>query len=174
MYNEARMFGVATGIAVGLVLALIIIRTINRDKKLMTEYDEMQKLARGQAYKYAFYAVMIYEALVCWLSMGVELPAEQSVIHFFGIFIGITVQACYCIWKDAYVGLNTNLKRYIIMMTIASLINLFTAFMAWRNGELFVDGKFQLQTINLLCGLMFAAIGAVGLVKKLADREEDA
>ena len=151
MYNEARMFGVATGVAVGLVLALIIVRTVNRDRKLRTEYDEMQKLARGQAYKYAFYAVMIYEALVCWLSMGIELPAEQSVIHFFGIFVGITVQACYCIWKDAYIGLNTNLKRYIILV-----------------------GKFQLQTINLLCGLMFAAIGAVGLAKKLADREEDA
>ena len=104
MYNEARMFGVATGVAVGLVLALVIVRTVNRDRKLRTEYDEMQKLARGQAYKYAFYAVMIYEALVCWLSMGIELPAEQSVIHFFGIFVGITVQACYCIWKDAYIG----------------------------------------------------------------------
>ena len=117
MYNEARMFGVATGVAVGLVLALVIVRTVNRDRKLRTEYDEMQKLARGQAYKYAFYAVMIYEALVCWLSMGIELPAEQSVIHFFGIFVGITVQACYCIWKDAYIGLNTNLKRYIILVT---------------------------------------------------------
>ncbi|MBQ1404532.1 MAG: hypothetical protein IIY85_04535 [Lachnospiraceae bacterium] len=174
MYNEARMFGVATGVAVGLVLALIIVRTVNRDRKLRTEYDEMQKLARGQAYKYAFYAVMIYEALVCWLSMGIELPAEQSVIHFFGIFVGITVQACYCIWKDAYIGLNTNLKRYIILVTVASVLNLLAAFMAWKAGELFVDGKFQLQTINLLCGLMFAAIGAVGLAKKLADREEDA
>ena len=130
MYNEARMFGVATGVAVGLVLALIIVRTVNRDRKLRTEYDEMQKLARGQAYKYAFYAVMIYEALVCWLSMGIELPAEQSVIHFFGIFVGITVQACYCIWKDAYIGLNTNLKRYIILVTIASVLNLLAAFMA--------------------------------------------
>ena len=117
---------------------------------------------------------MIYEALVCWLSMGIELPAEQSVIHFFGIFVGITVQACYCIWKDAYIGLNTNLKRYIILVTAASILNLLAAFMAWKAGELFVDGKFQLQTINLLCGLMFAAIGAVGLAKKLADREEDA
>ena len=37
MYNEARMFGVATGVAVGLVLALVIVRTVNRDRKLRTE-----------------------------------------------------------------------------------------------------------------------------------------
>jgi hypothetical protein len=33
---------------------------------------------------------------------------------------------------------------------------------------------FRAQTINLLCGLMFAVIGAVGLVKMIMGREEDA
>ena len=41
-------------------------------------------------------------------------------------------------------------------------------------GELFADGKFQAPAVNLLCGLMFAVIGIVGLVKKVTDREEEA
>ena len=134
----------------------------------------MQKQIRGEGYKYAFYTVMILEAVLCVLTMGIVLPAEPYVVHFFAIFVGITVQACYCIWKGAYIGQNTNLKRYVILMAIVSVFNLYTAFMAWRTGDLFADGKFQAPAVNLLCGLMFAAIGIVGLVKKVTDREEEA
>ena len=168
MYNSARMIGVTIGIIVGLIVAIFIIRYVNRNKKLTTEYDEMQKQIRGEGYKYAFYTVMILEAVLC------VLPAEPYVVHFFAIFVGITVQACYCIWKGAYIGQNTNLKRYVILMAIVSVFNLYTAFMAWRTGELFADGKFQAPAVNLLCGLMFAVIGIVGLVKKVTDREEEA
>ena len=84
------------------------------------------------------------------------------------------MQASYCIWKGAYIGQNTNLPRYIIIMAAASVINLAGAFMAWKSGELLVDGKFQSPAINLLCGLMFAVLGIVGLAKKASDREEEA
>ncbi|MCR5812751.1 MAG: hypothetical protein K6G34_15510 [Lachnospiraceae bacterium] len=174
MYNSARMIGVTIGIIVGLIVAIFIIRYVNRNKKLTTEYDEMQKQIRGEGYKYAFYTVMILEAVLCVLTMGIVLPAEPYVVHFFAIFAGITVQACYCIWKGAYIGQNTNLKRYVILMAIVSVFNLYTAFMAWKTGDLFADGKFQAPAVNLLCGLMFAAIGIVGLVKKATDREEEA
>ena len=152
MYNSARMIGVTIGIIVGLIIAIFIIRYVNRNKK----------------------PVMILEAVLCVLTLGVVLPAEPYVVHFFAIFVGITVQACYCIWKGAYIGQNTNLKRYVILMAIVSVFNLYTAFMAWRTGELFADGKFQAPAVNLLCGLMFAVIGIVGLVKKVTDREEEA
>ena len=174
MYNSARMIGVTIGIIVGLIIAIFIIRYVNRNKKLTTEYDEMQKQIRGEGYKYAFYSVMILEAVLCVLTLGVVLPAESYVVHFFAIFVGITVQACYCIWKGAYIGQNTNLQRYVILMAIVSVLNLSSAFMAWRAGELFADGKFQAPAVNLLCGLMFAVIGIVGLVKKVTDREEEA
>ena len=151
-----------------------IIRYVNRNKKLTTEYDEMQKQIRGEGYKYAFYTVMIVEAILCVLTLGMVLPAEPYVVHFFAIFVGITVQACYCIWKGAYIGQNTNLQRYIILMAVVAVFNFSSAFMAWRAGELFADGKFQAPAVNLLCGLMFAVIGIVGLVKKVTDREEEA
>ena len=115
-----------------------IIRYVNRNKKLTTEYDEMQKQIRGEGYKYAFYAVLILEAVLCVLTMGIVLPAEPYVVHFFAIFVGITVQACYCIWRGAYIGQNTNLQRYVILMAIVSVFNLSSAFMAWRSGELIV------------------------------------
>ena len=174
MFNSARIIGVVTGIIVGLIIALLVFRYVHRNKRLYTEYDEMQRQIRGEGYKYAFYTVLILEAALCVLTMGMEQPAEQPVIHFFVIFVGVTVQASYCIWKGAYIGQNTNLPRYIFIMAVASAINLVGAFMAWRSGELFADGKFQSPAINLLCGLMFAVLGIVGLAKKVSDREEEA
>ena len=174
MYNIGRMFGVISGVLIGLVIAVIMLRFVNKNKKMTAEYDEMQKLVRGRGYMYSFYTVLIFEALMCVLSMGVELPAEQGVIHFVAIIIGVTLHACYCIWHNAYVGLNMNLKRYVIIMAVVSAFNLWVAFTAWREGELFSDGMFRAQTINLLCGLMFAVIGVVGLVKMIIGREEDA
>ena len=174
MFNGARILGVVTGILVGLVFALFIVRFVNRNRRMTTEYDEMQKKIRGEGYKIAFYSVIIFEAVMCALTMGMEMPAEPYVIHFFAIFLGVTVQACYCIWKDAYIGLNTNIKRYIILMVFVSVFNFLVAFRSWKSGELIAEGRFQAQTINLLCGVMFAVIGIVGLVKKLSDREEEA
>lgn len=174
MKNIGIMSGVVVGILVGLVMFIVVMRFVNRDKGIHAEYDEMQKQIRGVGYQYAFYTVLIFEALMVVLSMGVEIPAESYVVHFFAIFLGVTVQASYCIWNDAYVGLNTNLRRYVILMAFVSVFNLGVAFMAWREGTLFADGKFQSQTINLLCGLMFAVIGCVGLAKMIAGREEEA
>ena len=174
MYNSARMIGVTIGLIVGLIIAIFIIRYVNRNKKLTTEYDEMQKQIRGEGYKYAFYTVVIYEAVMCVLTMGMEVPAEQFVIHYAGIFLGITVHASYCILNDAYVGLNTNIRKFIMVMIVVSVINLAVAFMAWRSGELVVDGRLQAPAVNLMCGLMFAVLGVVGLVKKLTDKEDEA
>ncbi len=169
MYNEGRMLGVIIGIMVGIVIVMLVLRTINRDKKMKTDYDEMQKQIRGTGYKYAFYTVLIYEAMLLVVSMAVELPAEACVIHFSSIFLGVTVQVCYCIMKDAYIGLNTNVKRYVIIMGVVSLFNLWTAGMTWKNGEMIFDGKLQAPFINFLCGLMFVFIGAAAVVKYLAD-----
>ena len=174
MFNSARIIGGMTGIIIGWIVAVFVFRYVHRNKKLYTEYDEMQKLIRGEGYKYAFYTVLILEAVLCVLTMGMELPAEPYVVHFFVIFVGVTVQASYCIWKGAYIGQNTNLPRYIILMAVISVLNIAGAFMAWKSGELIVDGKFQSPMVNLLCGLMFAVIGIVGLVRKAADREEEA
>ena len=154
MYNIGRMFGVISGVLIGLVIAVIMLRFVNKNKKMTAEYDEMQKLVRGRGYMYAFYTVLVFEALMCVLS--------------------VTLHACYCIWHNAYVGLNMNLKRYVIIMAVVSVFNLWVAFTAWREGELFSDGMFRAQTINLLCGLMFAVIGVVGLAKMIIGREEDA
>lgn len=170
MYNA----GIAVGITVGVIVAILLLRFINRNKKVTTDYDERQKQIRGEGYKIAFYAVLVYEAVMCGFSTLDILPVEPYVLHAFAIFFGVLVQVCYCIWKGAYIGQNTNMPRFIVMMTVIALFNLCIAFIAWKKGYMFVDGKMQAQGINLICGLMFAVIGVVGLLRKITNREEEA
>ena len=166
-----RSAGLAAGILVGLLFAFILMRYMNRDHKAKTEYDEMQKIIRNQGYKYGFYTMLIVECILALIPSFIRIPAAPIVIHFIPIFFGVTVHACYCIWKGAYVGLNTNLKRYLVVAVIASLINFLSFYMAWKNGGLMVDGVLQAPFVNLLVALMFAIIGIAGLLRKAADRE---
>lgn len=168
-YELGRSIGLAVGVAVGLIIALILLRYMNKDHKVKAEYDEMQKNIRNKGYMYGFYTVVIFEALMCLVPSFVRIPAEPIVIHFVPIFLGITVHASYCIWKGAYIGLNTNMTRYLIVAVIASAINFLGFFMAWKNGSLIVDGVLQAPFVNLLCALMFAVLGIVGLLRKAAD-----
>lgn len=172
-YNNGRSIGMVVGVIVGLVLAVILIRYMNKDHRMRTEYDEMQKQIRNQGYKYAFYTVIILEALLCLVSGFIKIPAEPIVIYFAPIALGITVQASYSIWKGAYVGLNTNIRRYFLVAIIATAINLLAVIMAWSSGSLLVGGVLQAPAVNLLCALMFAVLGVVALLHKAADREAE-
>ncbi len=163
----------SVGILVGLVIALFLLRYTNKNHRMRTEYDEMQKQVRNQGYMYAFYTVLVLEALLCIVGGFWQIPAVPFVLHFIPIFLGVTVQACYCVWKDAYVGLNTNVKRYLIVVVAATAINLLSAVMAIKNGTMVENGMLQFPAVNLMCTVMFGVLGVMLLLHKAADRGEE-
>ena len=170
MYNTGRMVGIAVGIMIGLILCLILFRVMNKDGKIKTQYDEMQQIVRGKGYKYAFYAIMICEALLIPLAVGdVRLPFDNACLHFLIIFIGVIIHITYCIFKDAYIGLNTNMKHYIIIMIVVTVINFTSAFAALKSGEMMANGQLQTPFINFLCGLLFIILAIELLIKKTID-----
>ena len=173
-YQAGRAFGILFGIIVGLVLVAVFLRYMNTDHKMKTQYDEMQQIIRNRGFKYGFYTILITEALLCVVTTAFTIPAEPIVIHFLPIFLGVVVQSSYSIWNGAEVGLNTNMKRYLVIAVFASLINFLAFFMAWRTGSLVEDGRLQAPFVNLLCALMFGILGVVGLVRKAAKTEEEA
>ena len=86
-----RSVGLAVGVLVGLVIAVLLLRYMNRDHKVRAEYDEMQKNIRNRGYMYGFYTILVFEALLCLIPSSVRLPAERIVVHFLPIFLGVTV-----------------------------------------------------------------------------------
>lgn len=171
--SGAEAIGILTGVVVGVICSLFILRSINKNHKLRTEYDEMQKRVRGEAYMYGFFALVFYEALLGLAEIITKLPVDPLVLHFMGILIGVTVQAGYSIWHDAYVGLNTQTNRFLITMVVIGGINLFVAIMAWMDGRMVKDGILQTPFINFMVFVVFLILGIIGLVKKTTAREED-
>lgn len=162
--------GYAIGIVVGIVVTLFLIRIWNKDGKMKTRYDEMQKKTRGEAYMYGFWTIMSVEAiLTVIISTDIKIPFDQISLHIIPILIGITVQASYSIWNGAYMGLNTNIKRFAIISTFVALINILCGVTAIAGGRFMNDGVFEFPIINLLIGMMFVIIAVECLIKNSMD-----
>ncbi len=176
--NSARAVGVAVGILIGLVIAVLLVRFANKNNKYKTDYDERQIKVRGDAYRYAFYTVVVIEVILFLLKLGeVSLPVHDSVLHIGSVLIGCIVLCVYSIWKDAYWGINNNRKRYGIVMLVCGLLNLIPVIGAFANGSMVRDGVVTGPVINLMVCVMLLLIGFELLLKHImevrAERQED-
>jgi hypothetical protein len=159
-------------IVVAIIASIIACIGYNNDKKIKTKYDERQKQARGKSFMLGFYTMAGASAVFMILHL-------LGLGHFMGIhgyattvILGVIVQMSYAIFKDAYVGINTNLRKYLIFMTAVSLINIFAAVTAFVSGTMIIDGALQTPFLNLLCSVLFAVLVADLGIKKLIDKKE--
>ena len=167
--NIFKSAGVAVGIVFGLILAIALIMIANKNRKIKTEYDERQLRVRGDAYRYAFYTVVIWEVFLFILACDeIRLPIPEYVLHFAGILAGVIVLSSYCIWKDAYWGLNNNRKRYGIILVVAALLNALPVFFGLKGA----DG-FDFPYVNLLTCIMLLAVGVELLIKHMLDQRAE-
>lgn len=161
--------GVAVGIFMGLIVALFLIKLANSNRKVRSEYDERQLRVRGDAYRYAFYTVVVWEAVLIVLAYGdFHLPVPDLALHFAGIVAGGLVLSTVCIWKDAYWGLNNNRRSYGIILVVAGLFNAIPVI-----GSLSDTGGSDFPYVNLLCCVMLVVVGAELLLKQMADKQAE-
>ena len=172
--NIFRSSGIAIGLLIGLLLSVCLIKMANSNHKSRTEYDERQRLIRGSSYKYAFYAMAIYEAaMVILYSMDLALPFPSYLTHFAAVLVGGTVLACCNIWQGAYWGLNNNRRRYAVIFLGVALLNAFPVVGALLSGTFITDGEFSTPIINLLVLVMLLFIVLTMLARSIADRREE-
>ena len=167
----AASVGVPVGIMVGLILCVIWFKFANNNKKVKTDYDERQEMIRNRGYKYAFYTVLFYEALLMILAIGrIELPMSSYAVHFLGIILGCIVLCEYCVWKDAYWGLNNNRKRYIIIFAFTAALNVIPIAGGIAGGTLIEDGKIGMPMLNIMVLVMLAVVCITMVIKQIRDK----
>ena len=163
--------GLAVGILFGLIIAILLVRMANTNKKYKTEYDERQLRVRGDAYRYAFYTVVIYEAILAVLAVGdITLPIQGYLVHFAGILLGCLVLSGYSIWKDAWWGINNNRKRYAVIFIICAVLNLIPVIGSIATGTLMQEGQLMSPFLNVMVCIMLLLVGIELLVKNLMDK----
>ena len=175
--NLLKSEGFAMGLVFGLVLVVILFKLINKDHKMLTEYDERQKAIRGRAYMYSFYAIVFYEVFMVLMDMAeVTFPVEDYLIHFIGILFGCTVLGAYSIWTGVYWGLNSDRKKYAVIFLILGIFNMVPVIGAYKSGEMIVDGRFSTPFMNLIVVIMMLVLSGEMILKLILDAragEED-
>ena len=94
-----------------------------------------------------------------------EYDERQLVLRYKGYRVGFYTMLVYEI-----VMIN-NRRRYVIVFAVMFLINAVPVVNAVSEGTMFKDGKLSTASINLMVTILILAIGAVLLIKQLADKK---
>ena len=171
--NGFMLAGVITGVVVGLIIAAIGMTFTKKNRKEKFTYDERQKASRGVGYKYAFYVLLVYNAVCGCLDMGMERPwAEPLTVAIIGIAIAVLVHVIYCIWHECYFSMNEEPKRVLIFFAIISVINVIIAVMQGQEGLLIKNGMLTNQCANLIVAVMFGIIMIALTIKTALKKRE--
>lgn len=167
----------SVGLIFGLFLVLVLYMAIHTDGKVMGKYDEKQILARGRSYTYAFYTLVASNMIMMALyAMNVPVPFEPFIAFFIAMLPSGFVQGFFSIWNDADVGLNARKKTMLRTYIIIGALNLLLAIFFIATGMMYVDGKFTIGLVALLCGFMMFFMVAVTCIKnriRAKEEEED-
>ena len=166
--STAWVIGALAGI--GLVLLILLIQKMTGQTK--NKFDERQIAARGEAYKWGFFSLMIYEALYTMLLvLGIRF-ADEPTGPILGIFIGIAVFGAVAAAKDAYTALDET-PRSRFLWPILGVLWLVIGIMKVLGGEAVRDGVLTLDSMQLFLGAAFLVIGVVDLIHRLKNRGSD-
>ena len=171
---NAKGAGFIFGIMVGAILVLVLLKMANKDRRIKTEYDERQEKIRGRAYKYAFYTMVYYQAILVCLSFAeITLPIDSYIMEFFGIILGCTVLGGYCVWHDVYWGLNNDHRRYYIVFGVCLFLNLIPVIVPAIKGEFAGNGLSGAPMLNLMVIFMMVVLLAELGIKHLIDKKTE-
>ncbi|MCD8335323.1 MAG: hypothetical protein LUC35_08325 [Clostridiales bacterium] len=165
--NLFHVLGFVASLAVTLLLVLLVRRLWLGTWRVRSEYDERQKAAQGTAYRNAFWTVVGY-LLLGWVLNLFDVPVSTSPLFLFaGVVLGILVYVVSCIVLDAYMGLNDDPRRWVVVTAVLAAVNLVCALCNAHNSAVW--------TANLLCGLLLVAVLIAFGVRALLrpNREED-
>ena len=175
-YNVGLLCGMLFGVVLGLLVVMLLFKYVKIKKEGSNfEYDERQQIARGNGFKYAYITSIIYNGVLCMLAvLGNPLPIDMSVLILAGILLSVLVYVIYCVRHDAYVSLNENANRLMIVFSIIGIVNTLIGVMHIIEGTMIEEGMVTFRCMNLLCGIMLLFVtGILFAHTKLQAGEEE-
>ena len=160
------------------VLIAIILEAIFLSKKgsKNCEYDERQELARGKAFRAAYFTILGYLVVSELVTSILDRPWCDSFTNLgYGVSISAVVFAMVCIMKDAYVGFNQKAARNIAMLAVIGAFNIMLGIFALIDKQDYIsDDKLTTIPVNLPIGIVLIIISITLFIKtQLAKKEAD-
>jgi MFS family permease len=151
------VMGIFAGLAVAAVVLLL--RTRSRKSKGVVpaeKYDERQQLARGKAFKAAFFILMIYTAIQGMLATLLGLVwCDMLTSAVIGICLALTVFLIISILNDAYITLQESPSRAISIFVACSMMNLVVGISTAEKEAVIAGGQLTYHALNLIIAAMF-------------------
>ena len=167
--------GVFVGLAAGLLAGLAFIKFLFKKKVLDMHFDERQERARGKAFQYGFFTLLI--AAYAYGISDVLLGRWCDVLT--GVTLCIALALCVfavtCILKDAYLSLREKPRTVMTFFALLSAVNLGFGGMYALSGDLVEDGVLTFRAVNPVIGFVTLVILIVYIVNYLLrPRDEEA
>lgn len=175
--NIAYTAGMAFGIAAGVVVVILLGKALKKHYGVdMNRYDERQKLAQGEAYKYGFYTLLILMFVHAFVREVGMMFFESVAGEILLILMGVLVWAFVCMKREAYFSLDMQPKKFWIVYCVLGLVNVGFGIYNISDGDALVEnGVLSNSSTNLIVGvfvfLMMALYAAVALTNGADDED---
>lgn len=125
------------------------------------EYDERQKQARGDAYRLAFGAGIVYDLLIA-MGIGMENPSADLVFSLLlaGIFGQVMLVIFYCFLTHAELPLGKKPLGYAVSSFALSMLNIL---------EFLLVGQ---SWVKLAAGMCFLTMAVLYLIAYIRQKRE--
>ena len=155
-----------------IVLGLVFAKSFHKDSSATPKFDERQMAVRGRGYMFAFYIIILVMCLMPVVMTDEIQTFLGDLIYFIPLCVGLPVHVMYCVWKNAYVELNLNVKSWVVLMIFIGIFNLILGVSRIIDGTIIEDGVLQANAINLYLGILVFVILIELLIKNAIDRKE--
>lgn len=137
-------------------------------------FDERQELLRGQAYKHAFFCmVLIGIAFFFLLDVLPESGISGGAALVITVFAGLLIFAVECVWKEAFFPLHQHPKKLLILYIVLGCINTFNGCVNLREENVGRELPPIPGMIMLCCGILFLAVSAAILLRTYVIQPDD-
>ncbi len=167
--------GLALGILVGVIAASGLLAFLFKKKVLDCHFDERQERARGKAFQYGFFTLLIaaYAYGVSDVLLGRWCDVLTGVTLC--IALALCVFAVTCILKDAYLSLREKPRTIMTFFALLSIVNLGLGVMYHISPGLTENGVLTFRAVNPIIGAAVLVILIVYIVNYLLrPRDEEA
>ena len=163
--------GLALGVLTGLGAAALLMALLLKKRIVDMTFDERQERARGVAFQYGFFTLVICVAVYGCLDVLVGRWCDTLTGCVLCICIAGAVFAVVCIWKDAYLSLRERPGAVMALLLGLAAFNLVCGLFIAAGGGLVENGILTYRASNLIAGGMIALILIAYAAKYHWDRK---
>ncbi len=138
----------------------------------MNDYDERQILARGRAFMWGFFSLIICLMVYGLTDMLIEPWCDTLTGCIICCCVSLIVFAVICIGQDAFAGIGRNRKRNLTVLLVVTAANLLFGVSHIIDGDLLRDGVLSFRSVSLIVGATTGIVLVVYYVHGLHEQGE--